>query len=277
MKLIKCGLYAFLSAFVLSACQKDEEDRKPSIAEYLIQNNVTDYKETDSGIIYIVEKQGEGQVLSEDDTVRVHFTGYFMNDELFGSSVGSAPPSFVLGQGQLIEGFEEGVKLFNLGGEGRLFIPNELAYGETGGVNGFGANEDVIFDVELMSPLLSIDEYLSVNEIENYTVTSTGLTYIINEEGTGDFPADGQLVSVHYTGYQMDGVVFDSSIGGSVFSFIVGGQTLIAGWEEGIPLFKLGGKGTLLIPAALAYGESGNGPIGSNEDLRFEISIEAIQ
>ena len=124
----------------------------------------------------------------------------------------------------------------------------------------------------------TIDNYLTSNGITNYKTTSSGLVYIIDEPGTGALPTVGQTVSVHYTGYFLNDTPFDSSIGKSEpFSFVLGAGRVIAGWDEGIALFREGGSGTLLIPSDLAYGSRGAGSIGQNENLKFDISLEEIQ
>ena len=165
MKLNKIWIIILFCAVLSSACQKENESNTISIAEHLETNGVTDYQETDSGLIYVIGEQGEGAPLADGDSVRVHFDGLYTNNNLFSSSYGGLPLTFQLGNNLMLEGFEEGIKLLNVGGYARLYIPNHLAYGKNGGSNGFGADEDVIFDVEVLNPLLSIDEYLLINEI----------------------------------------------------------------------------------------------------------------
>ncbi|SMD33776.1 peptidylprolyl isomerase [Reichenbachiella faecimaris] len=123
----------------------------------------------------------------------------------------------------------------------------------------------------------SIEEYLERNQIEDHITTSSGLIYTVNKIGNGDFPITGQTVTVHYTGYHLDDTRFDTSYGGAAFSFTLGDQNLVQGWNEGIALFKKGGSGTLFIPWELGYGEEGfEGVIKPKEDLKFDINIVAI-
>lgn len=78
---------------------------------------------------------------------------------------------------------------------------------------------------------------------------------------------NGQDVSVHYTGRLKDGEVFDSSVNRGPISFKLGSGRVIKGWEQGILDMCVGEKRTLNIPADLAYGERGIGPIPPNADL----------
>ncbi|HKW69209.1 MAG TPA: FKBP-type peptidyl-prolyl cis-trans isomerase [Candidatus Dormibacteraeota bacterium] len=77
--------------------------------------------------------------------------------------------------------------------------------------------------------------------------------------GTGDVAQKGNNATVQYTGWLTDGKSFDSSrqAGRSAFTFQIGSQQVIGGWDEGVPGMKIGGKRCLTIPAALGYGAQG--------------------
>ncbi len=117
------------------------------------------------------------------------------------------------------------------------------------------------------------------NEINAESMTTaSGLQYIEVEAGTGDKPAPGDIVSVHYVGTLEDGTEFDSSYSrGEPISFPLGVGQVIPGWDEGISLMQPGGKAILIIPPELAYGEQGAGNvIPPNATLRFEVELVSI-
>lgn len=113
---------------------------------------------------------------------------------------------------------------------------------------------------------------------DDVVTTASGLQYIVIEEGDGVTPEDGQVVSVHYTGWLEDGTRFDSSLDrGSPFQFALGQGRVIAGWDEGIALVKEGGKARLIIPADLGYGPAGSGGvIPPDATLIFDVELVEI-
>jgi FKBP-type peptidyl-prolyl cis-trans isomerase len=106
----------------------------------------------------------------------------------------------------------------------------------------------------------------------------SGLRYVLRQPGEGPAPLPGALVVVHYDGYLLDGTKFDSSRDrGQPYSFRVGTNRVIKGWDEALLAMKKGEKRTLLIPWWLAYGAEGKGPIPSKATLRFEVELIDIQ
>ena len=105
--------------------------------------------------------------------------------------------------------------------------------------------------------------------------TASGLQYQVIKEGTGAKPVATDTVKVHYEGKLVDGTVFDSSIKrGEPVSFPL--NQVIAGWTEGVQLMTVGSKYKFVIPANLAYGEQGGGPIPANSVLTFEVELLEI-
>jgi peptidylprolyl isomerase len=112
------------------------------------------------------------------------------------------------------------------------------------------------------------------------TLSDSGLGIIDIEIGTGETPAPGQTLVVHYTGWvSEDGTKFDSSLDrGTPFEFALGAGLVIAGWDEGLATMKVGGKRRLIIPAELAYGEQGRSPtIPPGAELTFDVELVEIK
>jgi FKBP-type peptidyl-prolyl cis-trans isomerase len=107
--------------------------------------------------------------------------------------------------------------------------------------------------------------------------TASGLIYVPVKEGTGASPKETDTVKVHYTGSLVDGKVFDSSIPrGEPTEFPL--NRVIKCWSEGVQKLKVGGKGKLVCPPALAYGDAGMPPtIPGGSTLIFEVELLGIK
>ena len=109
---------------------------------------------------------------------------------------------------------------------------------------------------------------------EDYTVFPNGLKLYDFKEGTGAEVGNGDLVEVHYHGWLTDSTLFDSSfIREEPFSFNVGTQFVIQGWDQGILGMKKGGERQLVIPPELAYGNVSRPNIPANSTLIFELFL----
>ncbi|HEX2457727.1 MAG TPA: FKBP-type peptidyl-prolyl cis-trans isomerase [Vicinamibacterales bacterium] len=102
--------------------------------------------------------------------------------------------------------------------------------------------------------------------------------------GTGASAASGNTLSVNYTGWIYDasqpeqkGAKFESSIGSTPLSFVLGAGQVIPGWDQGIPGMRVGGLRRLVIPPSLAYGGTRNGPIPPNATLVFEVELLSVE
>ena len=111
---------------------------------------------------------------------------------------------------------------------------------------------------------------------EGVKTLPSGLQYKVLKEGTGALPKTEDQVTTHYRGTLIDGTEFDSSYSRKAPASFEVGQ-VIKGWQEALPLMKVGAKWQLYIPADLAYGEQGaGGVIGPNATLIFDIELLSI-
>lgn len=117
--------------------------------EYLANNAKEEgVKVTESGLQYLVVKEGNGKKPGPNDVVTVHYTGRLIDGTVFDSSVERGEPA-TFAVGQVIPGWVEGLQLMSEGSAYRLFIPSELAYGEHG-TGPIQTNSTLIFDVQLL-------------------------------------------------------------------------------------------------------------------------------
>ena len=104
------------------------------------------------------------------------------------------------------------------------------------------------------------------------------MRYLDLKVGTGDEARPLKWVSVHYTGWLMNGKKFDSSRGRrEPFEFLLDGKQFIKGWSEGITGMKVGGLRKLYVPPELGYGDRQVGKIPPNSMIVFEIELIAVK
>ncbi|WP_418264517.1 FKBP-type peptidyl-prolyl cis-trans isomerase [Flavobacterium faecale] len=272
---MKYSLLAIIAVLFLS-CNNDDVappydysiENEAEIKAYIDANNLNATR-TDSGLYYVINNEGTGKQPSKTSNVTVSYKGYYTDKKVFGESTDKG---FSASLQTLIQGFVEGIPFFKEGGEGILLIPAHLGYGSYDN-QGVPAGSVLIFEIKLISVEYSaandaeILKYIADNQLIA-TKTDSGLYYVINEEGTGTRPTATSNVTVAYKGYFTNKTVFDQSAGATF-----GLQQVIKGWTEGIPYFKEGGSGILLIPATLGYGSYAYSGIPGGSVLIFEVKL----
>ncbi|ORU93458.1 MAG: hypothetical protein A6F72_07020 [Cycloclasticus sp. symbiont of Poecilosclerida sp. N] len=119
--------------------------------KFLAENSSKDGVQTlDSGIQYIVLTEGNGNKPTATDTVDVHYEGSLINGTIFDSSIKRGEPATFPVNG-VIQGWQEALQLMPVGSKWKVFIPSELAYGAQGAGRDIGANETLIFEMELLA------------------------------------------------------------------------------------------------------------------------------
>jgi FKBP-type peptidyl-prolyl cis-trans isomerase FkpA len=133
-----------------SIYHSDREQEMGLLKDFIELTNTT-VKPSSSGLYYIELKQGSGRKAENGRTLVVHYTGKTIDGKIFDSSVQRGNPfSFVLGQGQVIKGWEEGFLFMKEGGQARFIVPSDLAYGKNGYSNLILPYSTLVFDVELL-------------------------------------------------------------------------------------------------------------------------------
>jgi len=109
--------------------------------------------------------------------------------------------------------------------------------------------------------------------------TSTGLRYVVLEEGKGALAKPGDLVQVLYTGWLLDGTVFDKSVDpAKPFEFRLARNNVIEGWDQGLQMMRPGEKRVFIVPYELAYGSRGHPPaIPPRATLVFEVQLLGVK
>lgn len=289
-------------------------DSLQNLDAFLSKNELT-LDKTRSGLLFKIEKAGEGNAVRPGQFVKVHYTGKLLNGRVFDATRTAEtdePFVFQIGFRQAVAGLEEGIGLLKPGGKATFYLPAKLAYGNMPVGSAIPAGAALIYEVELleiMSPA-AYEEWAKQQEIrereafqkkeiaqfeadqkalDRYqkdkklaaTKLPSGLRFFISKAGKGSKPVAGQTISVEYEGFLLDGNRFDASETATPFEFKIGAEAVIAGWDEGLLQFAAGAEGWLLIPSKLAYGpmsiEEGETNIPANSPLVFRVKIIEIR
>jgi peptidylprolyl isomerase len=245
--------------------------------------------------------EGIGRIVYEGDTVSVQYVGYdYETHEKFASSWDKGKPfTFTLGKGEVIQGWEEGLQDLEAGDRRELVIPPDEAEGPF--PRGIPEDHAVIFVVESV-PLKSEGKGKPAaapkpaKESSQQSKSASKKTkpkvvppkgpapkdLVVKdlEEGTGPVAKAGEEVTVQYVGVNYkSGKEFDASWDrGEPFTFELGTNVVIQGWEQGVEGMKVGGRRELVIPPELGYGPAGSPPtIPPNETLVFVVDLLEVK
>jgi len=139
--------------------EKKQEERKkqgelnkakePSLIADYIKANAPGAKMTDSGMYYVIEKEGAGPLPKTGDKITAHYQGMFLDGKEFDADHGK-PFSFKLGGHEVIPGWDQGFALLKKGAKAKLIIPSKMAYGAQGGGEVIPPYTPLVFEVEVV-------------------------------------------------------------------------------------------------------------------------------
>jgi len=289
----------------------------------------SDSKETPSGLKYTVLRKGDGVVAKSGQILIMDFLFKDGKDSVWNDSRKNAFPTMVMAQDTVPagDGVLEIFQLLTKGDSVTFQIPAKTLFDKTFHTQvplGVDSTSSFTFQIGVKDIVseeqaraiqneivakqnekamlaeaeqLAKDTILIVNYLKEKSVvaqkTPSGLRYVITKSGKGDNATTGQVVSVNYTGFLLDGTCFDSSVesiarANNVFNegrkpyvpleVTLGYQQVIPGWEEALGLMNKGSKMTVYIPSTLAYGAQGRGAtIPQNSILKFEMEMVDIK
>ena len=250
----------------------------------------------ESGLQFMDDSVGTGREAKANDLVSIHFKGWMVPkdtaSELFSdwsidqtknmlslgdSKMRNQPIKFILNSGSFIKGTDEGIVGMKTGGVRTMIIPSKLAYGDAG-IGFIPPNTDLKVIVELLEVKDRIVAEMWKVDSTLFKNTASGLKYAIISNGDGPAVEAGKVVTVHYSGYLLDGTMFDSSVErDEPIQFVVGQGQVIPGWDEGMLLLKKGDKARFVIPPKLGYGEMVLEKIPVNSTLIFDTEVIDIK
>lgn len=280
--------FIFLIAiFGLFGCSKDEgisvqEQLAIDVAiidDYLEDNGIV-AEVHESKIRYVVTQEGTGGTPALGNVVAFKYEGRLLDGEVFTKS--TYAQTYTLNF-PLLECLQLMITEMKEGGKMTFYSPSAYALG-TGGNNLVPPNSIVVFDVELVKIIDDemdqfaldtsiIDEYLANNEITALE-HSSGIRYVVLQEGDGNSPIATDDVQVRYKGYYLNGSVFDQD--NSITGARIPLGNVIDAWKLMIPEMKEGGKIVFYAQSKYCYGPNGSSSIPPNAILIFEVELLSI-
>ncbi|HEC44985.1 MAG TPA: hypothetical protein ENI20_19415 [Bacteroides sp.] len=297
--LLKAGYILVLLALVFQGCKKEDDGQAAKDQElrqlqaYIEDNNITQ-EPTASGLYYIELSEGTGREAADTYIADFEYTAvlldgtliYTSNEELaikndvFDSQKIYGPIRVQIGSSG-IPGLDEGLPMMKEGGKSEMIMPSSI--------NGFGAQtigssgpySTHIYTVDLVNTFddpvafqdTMIASFIAEHETDSFHVSESGLYYSIDSAGDGELISDGNLVELWYTGYFLDGRVFDSNLGTGLMSLEMPATGYIPAWDEALRLMRKGAEFTFIIPYQLGYGPYAQGQIPAYQTLVFDIKI----
>ncbi|MEJ0029707.1 MAG: FKBP-type peptidyl-prolyl cis-trans isomerase [Bacteroidota bacterium] len=257
-----------------------------TIDAYLQTNNITNVIKDQSGLRFAFTTVGTGFPPRVEQTVKVNYTGKFLSGTVFdpGPTITSPLGSFILG-------WQYGLSVWPKGSKGQLYVPSPFGYGNNPGNSAIPPNSILMFEVELVDVIPSnadkarmiadvdaIDTFLDVHNIEA-TQDSTGIRYVITNQGTGPKPTWFQKLKFNYTGKVMstgNQIATGSSAPGDLFDSRM--VDFIAGIQFGLSKIGTGGKITVYIPSGLAFAakEDTSTNLQANSILIYDLELTEI-
>lgn len=275
------------------------------IENYLLQHNIQT-KTTPEGLHYFSRYPGTGSLPKDGDYVLLEYQAMLLDSTVFDASEPGNPFLFQVGNREVIKGLDLGVKTMKKGGNSLLFIPSSLGYKQYGIEGSVPPDSPLMYEVKLLD-IMNFEQYdgymrrLEEREkaaferqkreqvekdlelIESYAAarqlpvkrTESGLSYAVTKPGKGPLAKKGNHLKISYEGYFLNGDLFEASE--KPFEFVLGGASVIQGWEEGFQFFNQGSEGWLLIPSRLAYGPVAVGKIPANSVLAFKVKVLEVR
>lgn len=268
------------------------------------KNGMTRFKETPTGLKYKIIEDESGDVAQPGDYMKITVRTVVHDSVLMDTY--KQGPGYQWLPLQKLSGrrfdLMEGLSLLSKGDSAEFVVPadsvmnpiNRPPFVEKGDKIHFYVKVlDIADEEKYQSELAKTKEQQGVKDeqiIKSYldsthqqaTRTENGVFVVVNKEGTGPLPQNGQEVSIMYTGKSLEGKPFDSNEDSSFhhtqpLTFIVGQGRTIPGMEEGVATLKEGADATLYIPSGLAYGPHGRPPvIMPNQVLVFHVVVKDI-
>ncbi|MBQ6305252.1 MAG: FKBP-type peptidyl-prolyl cis-trans isomerase [Bacteroidales bacterium] len=269
-----------------------KEASKKALEDYIAANNISVTPEPSGAYIIPLEK-GKGRCPVKGEKVELDFSATLLDGQSVGSTFDSPEKfSFVLGEGNTIQGWEEVVPKMHLGERVTAIIPFDLAYGERA-VGSIPAYSNLVYDIKLLKITTAAElkaenekamqalkadsekaffDYLKANNITDYTASGLFFNKSVTTEGAQ--PQEGQIARIKFAASYLNGTPLgDSEQLGDHYDVVIGEGKVLKGLEEAVTMMRVGEKARFVLPYTLAYGTNAFGSIPAYSNLVFDVEL----
>jgi FKBP-type peptidyl-prolyl cis-trans isomerase len=259
------------------------------------------YKHLASGIDYKIVKDAKGKKTANNGDIMLVHMLWKANDSVhFDSRItyNDQPFPYQIGKPQFPADPVEVLKMLTEGDSVVILVPVDSFKKSGQKVPGNGDYKMMEFDISVVAVKTQqelkdeaaaqkikddslIQDYLKRNKIQAKK-TNSGLYYVVEQEGTGEYIRYGQIASVLLIGKTLDGKVFDANTGPeatskNVLDVEVGRKHVLKGWNEGFPYLKKGSKATFYIPSHLAFGVAAKDKVPPNSVIISHVEVQNVK
>ncbi|EMR01108.1 FKBP-type peptidyl-prolyl cis-trans isomerase [Cesiribacter andamanensis] len=277
-------LWSLLGCLLLAlpACKKDEDEdgtaalrallaqQDKQIVDYLNSRNIEPVHDDLKIYREVLKLDPNGEDIEEGDVILLHYKISLLDGTLIASTEGQDPVLVTYDPSRSYvprTSLYRGLGYLNVGDRYRFYAPSPYAYATFTDGDKLPENSIIVMELEAVGVYHTLEEIHEVelatiaNWIENENIETTelegGLQKQVLQAGTGAQPVNGDSASVYYKGYYLSKEVFDQKLEGTTFTFKVGANAVVSGFDQAVKSMQVGEKARFILPSRLAYGRNG--------------------
>ncbi len=272
---------------------RKQRENEAEIQTYITQNNINATR-TDQGVWFFrTQANATGQTPQTGDEVRYHFVARRLDGVIVDSTniAGDVPASVVLASGNttgITLGKYAAILQLKQGESGSVLVPAALDGGRVGSLL-LPQYSPVRYDLRIVTirtEKQQIENYIKNNNLTVTTLTTDSVRVIktLTQPTDSAAVAVGKTIKVNYTGYRLDGSIFDSQYTATSRDLQIGAQgVVLPGLESGLKTLRAGEKATIIFPSSLGYGSIGNRSqtgaitILPYSPIRYEVQVFSVK
>ncbi len=272
---------------------RKQRENEAEILTYISQNNINATK-TDQGVwFFMIKANPTGQTPLTGDEVRYHYVARRLDGVVVDSTntLSDIPASVILASGNttgITLGRYAAILQLKQGETGSVLVPASLDGGRVGSLL-LPQYSPVRYDVRIVSVRTEkqqIENYIKTNNLIVTTLTSDSIRVIktLTQPTDSAAVAVGKTIKVNYTGYRLDGSIFDGTYAATSRDLQIGAQgVVLPGLENGLKTLRAGEKATIIFPSLLGYGNIGsktqNGAIiiAPYSPIRYDVQVFSVK